>query len=237
MGYRFLLHRQDQLLPPRREAWPPAGDGGTVGVVRLAISTFALQRLLVGRHAPHHRGWRQDREPHSTPTLPRMTAWPRMIAPTARYMGLRTQRYRPPTTSSCVGATGAEPGAPPARTARSRRPVPSGRGPPAAIRAPPRPAGQGSSYAVTNQGTTPATTPGATTKKSTLPQAALLILASLRTLVVTAGSSSGVPHPGHAPRCVAVARETNGYGIAPAPCDVRTRSTGHPRRRLPAVTS
>src|SRR6516165_4375764 len=34
-------------------------------------------------------------------------AWPRIVASSARYMGLRTYRYRPPTTRCAGGATGA----------------------------------------------------------------------------------------------------------------------------------
>ncbi|GAA1523886.1 hypothetical protein GCM10009788_29610 [Nocardioides humi] len=52
---------------------------------------------------------------------------------------------------------------------------------------------------------------------------------SLRDVVVS-GDSPCVPHPGHAPGGVSVARKTTRYAVAPPPCHARTRSTDHPRR-------
>src|SRR5579872_1615169 len=100
-----------------------------------------------------------------------------MAATTARYMGLRTYRYRPPTTRLSVGATGA--GVPrPSATNRAKAwtstiaPRMSRISP--ATRTGAQPASDPRTcHRVSHQGTTPATTPGATAKNSTLPTAAV----------------------------------------------------------------
>src|SRR4051794_3921066 len=96
-----------------------------------------------------------------------------MVAPTARYIGLRTWRYSPPTTSRLVGAVGA--GVP--RPSKTKRPNACRRTPtPRAIRAAPTTtravAGLEDRQPVSSHGTRPATTPGATNRNRTLPNAA-----------------------------------------------------------------
>src|SRR3954453_7053034 len=95
-----------------------------------------------------------------------------MVAPTARYIGLRTWRYSPPTTSRSVGAVGA--GVP--RPSKTKRPNACRRTPvPRTIRAAPRTttavAGFVERQPVSSHGTRPATTPGATSRNRTLPSA------------------------------------------------------------------
>jgi hypothetical protein len=99
-----------------------------------------------------------------------------MIAATATYMGLRTCRYRPPTTSCSVGATGA--GVPtPSTTKRTKAWTSTNR--PAAIRAAPSTRSAGgvrwASHPVSHHGIRPAVTPGARAKKAALPAAAIAL--------------------------------------------------------------
>src|SRR6516165_2583487 len=94
-----------------------------------------------------------------------------MTASTARYMGLRTYRYSPRTTRCSVGAAGA--GVPRPSSANCAN-DPSSVAAPAAISSPPATrTGTGHPppccQPVSHQGTSPATTPGATTRKPALP--------------------------------------------------------------------
>src|SRR5690242_468661 len=115
-----------------------------------------------------------------------------MAATTARYIGLRTYRYRPPTTRRSVGATGA--GVPrPSATNRAKAwtstiaPRMSRISP--ATRTGAHPASDPRTcHRVSHQGTRPATTPGATAKNSTLPTAAV----GLFTLAAQAPRDSSV---------------------------------------------
>src|SRR5262249_40997426 len=113
---------------------------------------------------------RMAREPSST-GRPSSRAWPAMPASTARYMGLRTYRYSPRTTRCSVGAGGA--GVPRPSVANCVN-DPSSAAAPAAISTPPANR-TGTGHAapccqpVSHQGTSPATTPGATTRKPALP--------------------------------------------------------------------
>src|SRR5262249_40751059 len=94
-----------------------------------------------------------------------------MIDTTARYIGLRTYRYSPRTTRCSVGAGGA--GVPRPSVANCVN-DPSSAAAPAAISTPPANR-TGTGHAapccqpVSHQGTSPATTPGATTRKPALP--------------------------------------------------------------------
>src|SRR5690349_13367469 len=105
-----------------------------------------------------------------------------MVATTARYIGLRTYRYRPPTTRRSVGATGAGVPRPSAtnrakawtRTIAPRMSMIS----PATRTGAQWASGPRTCHRVSHQGTTPATTPGAAAKNSALPAAAV----GLRTL-------------------------------------------------------
>src|SRR4051794_21325299 len=93
---------------------------------------------------------------------------------TATYIGLRTWRYRPPTTSRSVGATGA---GVPAPSTTKRAKACSSAATPATTSAAPRMTSQvGGSFErqpVSSHGTTPPMTPGATTRNTRLPRAAL----------------------------------------------------------------
>src|SRR6185312_6585035 len=99
-----------------------------------------------------------------------------MVATTARYIGLRTYRYRPPTTRRSVGATGAGVPRPSAtnrakawtRTIAPRMSMIS----PATRTGAQWASGPRTCHRVSHQGTTPATTPGAAAKNSVLPTAA-----------------------------------------------------------------
>src|SRR5829696_4352075 len=100
-----------------------------------------------------------------------------IAATTARYIGLRTHRYGPVITSSSVGATGA--GVPRPSQANLTKAFTNTAAPATVINTPMtamRPdAGQGgpNSHRVSSHGTTPATTQGATMKKTALPSAAV----------------------------------------------------------------
>src|SRR5262245_6374872 len=100
-----------------------------------------------------------------------------MAATTARYMGLRTYRYRPPITRCSVGATGE--GVPsPSMTNRAKAWTRTNAPRTRRITPPTRRAAQWASgprtcQCVSHQGTRPATTPGATAKNSALPAAAV----------------------------------------------------------------
>src|SRR5215472_15222792 len=118
-------------------------------------------------------------------------AWPVMTASTARYMGLRTYRYSPRTTSCSVGAGGA--GVPRPSTANCAN-DPISVTAPAAVTTPPMTrTGTGMAtparQPVSHQGTSPATTPGAITRKPALPATAVFFC-------------TGPPHSGqrHTPR-------------------------------------
>src|SRR5262245_53900570 len=96
-----------------------------------------------------------------------------MADTTATYIGLRTYRYAPVTTSRSVGATGA--GVPrPSRTKRTNALTRRGR---ATTRSTAPSTRTGAaigwlSHRVNHHGTSPTTTPGASAKKSALPSAA-----------------------------------------------------------------
>ena len=100
-----------------------------------------------------------------------------IAATTARYIGLRTHRYGPVITSSSVGATGA--GVPRPSQANLTKAFTSTAAPATVINTPMTAmradAGQGgpNSHRVSSHGTTPATTQGATMKKTALPSAAV----------------------------------------------------------------
>src|SRR4051794_12251215 len=99
-----------------------------------------------------------------------------MVAATARYIGLRTWRYAPPTTSRSVGATGA--GVPiPSMTKRAK--AWSRNATPVAISTAPatwtRGAAEPWCQCVMDHGINPATTPGATRRNRRLPRAALAL--------------------------------------------------------------
>src|SRR5262245_37643 len=97
-----------------------------------------------------------------------------MTVTTARYIGLRTWRYRPPTTSDSVGATGA--GVPDPSVTKRAKAITSTAAP-AATRATPSPRSGAATdpperQSVSSQGMAPATTPGATTKNAAAPRVA-----------------------------------------------------------------
>jgi hypothetical protein len=108
----------------------------------------------------------------------RTRACPTMVDTTARYMGLRTYRYRPPTTSRWVGATGA--GVPEPSATKRTNACTSTTTPAASSTAPATRSGTQAQdgcgwrtrQPVSHQGTRPATTPGASTKNTTLTAAA-----------------------------------------------------------------
>src|SRR5262245_36054170 len=99
-----------------------------------------------------------------------------MVASTARYMGLRTYRYSPRTTSCSVGAGGA--GVPLPWTANCANAVRSATAPTPVSTAPVIRTGTGQPapgcHPVSHQGTRPATTPGAITRKAALPAVAVI---------------------------------------------------------------
>ena len=100
-----------------------------------------------------------------------------MTASTARYIGLRTYRYGPATTSCSVGAGGA--GVPRPSTAKCANDQISTAAP-AAISTPPvtwTGTGQAAPACqpVSHHGTRPATTPGASTRKAALPATAAFV--------------------------------------------------------------
>lgn len=95
-----------------------------------------------------------------------------MIATTAMYIGFRTNRYGPTTTRCCVGAMGA--GVPDARAKRTN--ASSSSYTPGAIRSNATtqistggPHAAGSRHPLISHGTSPATTPGATTRNRIVP--------------------------------------------------------------------
>src|SRR5215471_14899047 len=103
-------------------------------------------------------------------------AWPRIVASSARYMGLRTYRYRPPTTRRAGGATGA--GVPrPSSTNRANADtsmaVPATTSTAPSTRSGTRwDSGAPGCQSVISHGTSPTMVPGAKTKKTALPAAA-----------------------------------------------------------------
>src|SRR5215813_2482193 len=110
-----------------------------------------------------------------------------MIDRTATYIGLRTYLYRPPTTNCLGGATGA---GVPMPSVTNRANAWRSTAVPQMIRSAPnaRNGSQGangsqSRQRVSHQGTTPATKPGARTKKIKLPNAAT----ALRMLILPSG--------------------------------------------------
>src|SRR5262245_25738185 len=105
-----------------------------------------------------------------------------MIDTTARYIGLRTYRYSPRTTRCSVGAGGA---GVPRPSIVNCADDPSSAAAPAAISRPPATrTGTGHSapccQPVSHQGTSPATTPGAMTRKPALPAMAALVCIGAR---------------------------------------------------------
>src|SRR5918995_1445634 len=121
-----------------------------------------------------------------------------MIAATARYIGFLTYRYSPPTTRRSLGATGA--GVPRPSPTKRANACTSTRTP-AAMRIRP-PIHSGTQYGkgprasqpVSNHGTRPATTPGANTRNTRLPMAALAFGTSF-TLVRVLTAGSGLTQP------------------------------------------
>src|SRR5262245_7139416 len=106
-------------------------------------------------------------------------AWPRIVASSARYMGLRTCRYRPPTTRCTGGATGA--GVPSPSTTNRANADTSTAVPATTSTAPSTrrgrrwDSGAPGCQSVISHGTSPAMVPGARAKKTALPVAAALL--------------------------------------------------------------
>src|SRR5499427_2199886 len=90
---------------PGSATWPPARYRPPVFVVPRAEPALQL-RLLQPVDPGDQRERDETRVPQQVCRHSRI-AWPRIVASSARYMGLRTYRYRPPTTRCAGGATGA----------------------------------------------------------------------------------------------------------------------------------
>ena len=72
------------------EPGDPARGGGAIGGVFLAIG-LAQGRLLIETHEGVEGGGDDD-PVRATPQLAKSTAWPKIRAVTATYIGLRTKR-------------------------------------------------------------------------------------------------------------------------------------------------
>ena len=159
---------------PRCQTWPPSTHVQAIGFVGRSESSTE-GRLLVEDNEQmerdqHHACVRQQRG------LAKEHSLPQTIATTQTYMGFRTNRYRPDATSASVCSTG--PGVPrPSRAKRAKQSTRQAKPTPTATMPTTRSPGSPSKVAWNVQptsanGTTPATSPGATRKNTSDPRTA-----------------------------------------------------------------
>src|SRR6185312_15006789 len=176
-GHRIQRAMSCWVGRPWAQSGEPRGHRLPIGLVfgpELALQGgFFVPAHERGRRRPHHRGVDEG-----VPRLPNSRAWPTMATSSPTYIGLRTYRLNPLTTSRRGAATGR--GVPPALANSANADTTGTR--PTQISSTPMiwaitqcGSGWRDCQPVISQGISPAKVPGATRKNAALPSAAVVV--------------------------------------------------------------